>query len=160
MLVELTACPWTGQGYAVKAGMLCARGELLLMADADGATVAAEAQRLEEALQKVKVSPAAAWNHGGVVPVSTGCAGAAAAQRGRRRRRGLQSPPPAAGAEVCRELSTPEHHSPDPALLMTHASSTIVMLPSVLKTTTDPAVNSLCLSSPGIEIRGPGLDWR
>ena len=45
------------QGYAVKAGMLCARGELLLMADADGATVAAEEQRLEEALQKVKVSP-------------------------------------------------------------------------------------------------------
>ncbi len=43
------------QGYAVKAGMLCARGELLLMADADGATVAAEEQRLEEALQKVKV---------------------------------------------------------------------------------------------------------
>jgi hypothetical protein len=58
------------QGYAVKAGMLCARGELLLMADADGATVAAEAERLEEALQKVKVSPAAAWNHGSVVPVS------------------------------------------------------------------------------------------
>ena len=37
--------------------MLCARGELLLMADADGATVAAEEQRLEEALQKVKVRP-------------------------------------------------------------------------------------------------------
>ena len=45
----------TTQGYAVKAGMLCARGELLLMADADGATVAAEEQRLEEALQQVKV---------------------------------------------------------------------------------------------------------
>ena len=46
------------QGYAVKAGMLCARGELLLMADADGATVAAEEQRLEEAMQQIKVSPA------------------------------------------------------------------------------------------------------
>ncbi len=51
------------QGYAVKAGMLCARGELLLMADADGATVAAEEQRLEEALQKVKVRPAPATVH-------------------------------------------------------------------------------------------------
>ena len=48
------AVVFLAQGYAVKAGMLCARGELLLMADADGATVAAEEQRLEEALQKVK----------------------------------------------------------------------------------------------------------
>ena len=52
-LLMLTAGVVSLQGYAVKAGMLCSRGELLLMADADGATVAAEAQRLEEALQKV-----------------------------------------------------------------------------------------------------------
>ena len=43
--------------------MLCARGELLLMADADGATVAAEEQRLEEALQQIKVCPAPAISH-------------------------------------------------------------------------------------------------
>ena len=41
----------------MKAGVLCARGELILMADADGATVAADEQRLEEALLAMKASP-------------------------------------------------------------------------------------------------------
>ena len=40
-----------GKGFAVRAGMLAARGELRLMADADGATPIAELKRLEVAMQ-------------------------------------------------------------------------------------------------------------
>jgi len=39
-----------GKGFAVKAGMLVARGQLLLMADADGATNIRDLERLERAL--------------------------------------------------------------------------------------------------------------
>ena len=38
------------QGAAVKAGMLAARGEALLMMDADGATQVRDLERLEAAL--------------------------------------------------------------------------------------------------------------
>jgi len=41
-----------GKGFAVKAGMLAARGRLLLMADADGATCFRDLERLEQALGK------------------------------------------------------------------------------------------------------------
>jgi dolichyl-phosphate beta-glucosyltransferase len=40
-----------GKGFAVRAGMLTARGALRLMADADGATPIAEVKRLEAAIQ-------------------------------------------------------------------------------------------------------------
>lgn len=39
-----------GKGFAVRAGMLAARGQLLLMADADGSTSIRELERLEHAL--------------------------------------------------------------------------------------------------------------
>jgi dolichyl-phosphate beta-glucosyltransferase len=39
-----------GKGFAVRAGMLAARGRLLLMADADGATGIREVERLEQAM--------------------------------------------------------------------------------------------------------------
>lgn len=39
-----------GKGFAVRAGMLVARGQLLLMADADGATNIRDLERLEQAL--------------------------------------------------------------------------------------------------------------
>jgi dolichyl-phosphate beta-glucosyltransferase len=39
-----------GKGFAVRAGMLAAQGELRLMADADGATPIAELERLEAAI--------------------------------------------------------------------------------------------------------------
>ena len=38
------------QGYAVKAGMLVGRGELLLFMDADGATRVSDLEKLEAAL--------------------------------------------------------------------------------------------------------------
>ena len=41
----------------MKAGVLCARGALILMADADGATVAADEKRLEESLMALKARP-------------------------------------------------------------------------------------------------------
>ena len=41
-----------GKGFAVRAGMLAARGQLLLMADADGATSIRDLERLERAVQK------------------------------------------------------------------------------------------------------------
>ena len=40
-----------GKGFAVRPGMLAARGELRLMADADGATPIGELKRLEAAIQ-------------------------------------------------------------------------------------------------------------
>eukprot|EP00913_Durusdinium_trenchii_P021616 g20313.t1 len=40
----------SGKGFAVRAGMLAARGQLLLMADADGATSIRDLERLERAL--------------------------------------------------------------------------------------------------------------
>jgi dolichyl-phosphate beta-glucosyltransferase len=40
-----------GKGFAVRAGMRAARGELRLMADADGATPIGEVERLEAAIQ-------------------------------------------------------------------------------------------------------------
>jgi dolichyl-phosphate beta-glucosyltransferase len=40
-----------GKGFAVRAGMRAARGDLRLMADADGATPIAEVKRLEPAIQ-------------------------------------------------------------------------------------------------------------
>ena len=41
-----------GKGFAVRCGMLAARGQLLLMADADGATSIRDLERLERAVQK------------------------------------------------------------------------------------------------------------
>lgn len=41
-----------GKGFAVRAGMLVARGHLLLMADADGATSIRDLDRLEKALDR------------------------------------------------------------------------------------------------------------
>lgn len=41
-----------GKGFAVRAGMLAARGRLLLMADADGATSIRDLERLEQALKQ------------------------------------------------------------------------------------------------------------
>ena len=41
------------QGYAVKAGMLVGRGELLLFMDADGATRVSDLEKLEAALAAV-----------------------------------------------------------------------------------------------------------
>ena len=59
------------QGAAVKAGVLCARGELILMADADGATVAADQQLLEESLLALKPSSAQlAWSSGTASPLA------------------------------------------------------------------------------------------
>jgi dolichyl-phosphate beta-glucosyltransferase len=40
-----------GKGFAVRAGMRAARGDLRLMADADGATPIAEVKRLETVIQ-------------------------------------------------------------------------------------------------------------
>src|SRR5262245_45565680 len=40
-----------GKGFAVRAGMVAARGALRLMADADGATPIAEVKRLEAAIE-------------------------------------------------------------------------------------------------------------
>lgn len=48
-----------GKGFAVKAGMLVARGRLLLMADADGATSFRDLERLEQALGKADSEGAA-----------------------------------------------------------------------------------------------------
>jgi hypothetical protein len=42
----------TLQGAAVKAGVLCARGELVLFADADGATVITGVEALEQRLNE------------------------------------------------------------------------------------------------------------
>lgn len=41
------------QGYAVKAGMLVARGEVVLFMDADGATKVSDVEKLEASLQSV-----------------------------------------------------------------------------------------------------------
>lgn len=46
-----------GKGFAVRAGMLVARGQLLLMADADGATSIRDLERLESALDCQSVGP-------------------------------------------------------------------------------------------------------
>lgn len=42
-----------GQGYAVKAGMLVARGASVLMMDADGATRVSDLAKLQEAMGKL-----------------------------------------------------------------------------------------------------------
>jgi len=52
-----------GKGGAVQQGMLHARGELLLMVDADGATRFADVDRLEKQLQSLSSQPGAA-GHG------------------------------------------------------------------------------------------------
>lgn len=44
-----------GKGFAVRAGVLAARGELVLMADADGATQIRDLERLEQALERHKL---------------------------------------------------------------------------------------------------------
>lgn len=44
-----------GKGFAVRAGALAARGELVLMADADGATQIRDLERLEQALERHKL---------------------------------------------------------------------------------------------------------
>ena len=41
------------QGSAVKAGMMIARGQQLLMADADGATKVSDLAKLEDALKQL-----------------------------------------------------------------------------------------------------------
>ncbi len=41
------------QGYAVKAGMLVGRGELLLFMDADGATRVSDVEKLEAGLSQL-----------------------------------------------------------------------------------------------------------
>ena len=48
------------QGYAVKAGMLVARGQLLLMMDADGATRVSDLGKLEDELHKLTTPSGAA----------------------------------------------------------------------------------------------------
>lgn len=42
-----------GKGYAVKSGMLCSRGQRLLMMDADGATKVSDLERLEAKLAEI-----------------------------------------------------------------------------------------------------------
>ncbi|PSC74459.1 Dolichyl-phosphate beta-glucosyltransferase [Micractinium conductrix] len=42
-----------GKGYAVKSGMLCSRGQRLLMMDADGATKVSDLERLETKLAQI-----------------------------------------------------------------------------------------------------------
>lgn len=42
-----------GKGYAVKAGMLCARGSNLLMMDADGATRVSDLEKLETKMEEI-----------------------------------------------------------------------------------------------------------
>ena len=44
------------QGYAVKAGMMVGRGELLLFMDADGATRVSDVEKLEAALAAISES--------------------------------------------------------------------------------------------------------
>ena len=44
----------TGKGYAVKAGIMCSRGKLVLFMDADGATAIEEVEKLERALEAVQ----------------------------------------------------------------------------------------------------------
>ena len=46
--------PCHAQGHAVKRGMACARGEVLLFADADGATRVSDLDKLEAELAKVQ----------------------------------------------------------------------------------------------------------
>ena len=41
------------QGYAVKVGMLVAKGEVVLFMDADGATKVSDVEKLEASLQSV-----------------------------------------------------------------------------------------------------------
>jgi len=43
-----------GKGYAVKAGIMCSRGKLVLFMDADGATAIEEVEKLERALEAVQ----------------------------------------------------------------------------------------------------------
>ncbi|CAK9071684.1 unnamed protein product [Durusdinium trenchii] len=50
-----------GKGFAVRAGMLAARGQLLLMADADGATSIRDLERLERALGPKEDAPQIAF---------------------------------------------------------------------------------------------------
>ncbi|KAL6055005.1 dolichyl-phosphate beta-glucosyltransferase [Balamuthia mandrillaris] len=50
----LTLLKNRGKGGAVKRGMLCARGEYILMVDADGATKFSDIERLEAKLKKVE----------------------------------------------------------------------------------------------------------
>ncbi|CAJ1344415.1 unnamed protein product [Effrenium voratum] len=50
-----------GKGFAVRAGMLAARGQLLLMADADGATGIRDLERLERALGPKDEAPQIAF---------------------------------------------------------------------------------------------------
>jgi len=49
-VLELTSN--LGKGFAARVGMLVARGDLVLLADADGATRMADVERLEQALEK------------------------------------------------------------------------------------------------------------
>lgn len=49
------------QGYAVKAGMLVGRGELLLFMDADGATRVSDVEKLEAGLSDLAASRAPAF---------------------------------------------------------------------------------------------------
>lgn len=43
-----------GKGYAVKAGIMCSRGKLVLFMDADGATAIEEVEKLERALEAIQ----------------------------------------------------------------------------------------------------------
>ena len=47
-----------GKGHAVKRGMMIARGERMLLLDADGATRLSDLEKLEEELSKIETVPA------------------------------------------------------------------------------------------------------
>ncbi|KAL4439689.1 hypothetical protein ABPG75_002690 [Micractinium tetrahymenae] len=53
-----------GKGYAVKSGMLCSRGQRLLMMDADGATKVPDLERLEAKLADISSDKASAVTAG------------------------------------------------------------------------------------------------
>lgn len=67
-----------GKGYAVKAGMMCARGEQLLMMDADGATRVSDLERLEAKMKEIQTTPtleASPASRGGESKLQTGALG-------------------------------------------------------------------------------------
>ncbi|KAL4450575.1 hypothetical protein ABPG77_000931 [Micractinium sp. CCAP 211/92] len=60
-----------GKGYAVKSGMLCSRGQRLLMMDADGATKVSDLERLEAKLAEISMTALRA-NKAGAAAVGSG----------------------------------------------------------------------------------------
>lgn len=60
-----------GKGYAVKSGMLCSRGQRLLMMDADGATKVSDLEKLEARLAQISSECGCCCRTTGVSPGST-----------------------------------------------------------------------------------------